>query len=73
MDVPWTMFFEGSYALHGAFWHEGFGRVRSHGCINLGPTDARWLFYWAPPFLPEGWHGVHAHEGSPGTTVIVHD
>jgi hypothetical protein len=73
MDVPWTMFFEGSYALHGAFWHEGFGRVRSHGCINLGPTDARWLFYWAPPFLPEGWHGVHAHEGSPGTTIIVHD
>jgi hypothetical protein len=73
MDVPWTMFFEGSYALHGAFWHEGFGRVRSHGCVNLGPTDARWLFYWAPPFLPEGWHGVHAHEGSPGTTVVVHD
>jgi hypothetical protein len=73
MDVPWTMFFEGSYALHGAFWHEGFGRVRSHGCVNLGPTDARWLFYWAPPFLPEGWHGVHAHKGSPGTTVVVHD
>ncbi len=70
-DVPWTMFFEGSYALHGAFWHDGFGRVRSHGCVNLGPTDARWLFGWSTPFLPEGWHGVHAHEGSPGTTVIV--
>ncbi|MEM7156899.1 MAG: L,D-transpeptidase family protein [Myxococcota bacterium] len=70
-DVPWAMFFEGSYALHGAFWHNGFGRVRSHGCVNLGPTDARWLFNWTTPFLPEGWHGVHAHEGSPGTTVIV--
>ncbi len=70
-DVPWAMFFEGSYALHGAFWHEGFGRVRSHGCVNLGATDARWLFMWTTPFLPEGWHGVHAHEGSPGTTVIV--
>lgn len=70
-DVPWAMFFEGSYALHGAFWHDGFGRVRSHGCVNLGPSDARWLFYWTTPFLPEGWHGVHAHEGSPGTTVIV--
>lgn len=70
-DVPWAMFFEGSYALHGAFWHEGFGRVRSHGCVNLGPSDARWLFYWTTPFLPEGWHGVHAHEGSPGTTVVV--
>jgi L,D-transpeptidase catalytic domain len=70
-DVPWTMFFEGSYALHGAFWHQGFGRVRSHGCVNLGPSAARWLFNWTTPFLPEGWHGVHAHAGSPGTTVIV--
>jgi hypothetical protein len=70
-DVPWTMFFQASYALHGAFWHEGFGRVRSHGCVNLGPSDARWLFNWTTPILPEGWHGVHAHEGSPGTTIIV--
>lgn len=70
-DVPWAMFFEGSYALHGAFWHQGFGRPRSHGCVNLGPSAARWLFYWTTPFLPEGWHGVHAHAGSPGTTVIV--
>ncbi|MBC8067439.1 MAG: L,D-transpeptidase family protein, partial [Deltaproteobacteria bacterium] len=70
-DVPWTMFFEGSYALHGAFWHQGFGRVRSHGCVNLGPSAARWLFNWTTPFLPAGWHGVHAHADSPGTTVIV--
>lgn len=72
-DVPWTMFFKDSYALHGAFWHESFGRVRSHGCVNLGPSDARWLFTWTTPFLPEGWHGVHAHDGSPGSTVIVRE
>lgn len=71
-DVPWTMFFEGSYALHGAFWHEGFGRVRSHGCVNLGPSDARWLFFWTTPYLPKGWHGVNAHEGSEGSTVVIH-
>jgi len=70
-DVPWTMFFEGSYALHGAFWHSRFGRRRSHGCINLGPSDARWLFNWTTPVLPEGWHGVKAHEGAPGTLVVV--
>lgn len=70
-DVPWTMFFNDSIALHGAFWHEGFGRVRSHGCVNLGPADAKWLFDWTTPGVPEGWHGVHAHEGSPGTTVVV--
>jgi hypothetical protein len=70
-DVPWVMYFEGSYALHGAFWHRSFGRPRSHGCINLGPSDARWLFGWTTPFLPAGWHGVHATDESPGTTVIV--
>lgn len=72
-DVPWTMFFHGSYALHGAFWHRGFGAVRSHGCVNLGPSDARWLFQWTTPFLPEGWHGVSATDESPGSTVIVHE
>lgn len=70
-DVPWTMFFNDSIALHGAFWHEGFGRVRSHGCVNLGPADAKWLFDWTTPGVPEDWHGVHAHEGSPGTTIVV--
>ncbi|MEM6993096.1 MAG: L,D-transpeptidase family protein [Myxococcota bacterium] len=71
-DVPWTMFFEGSYALHGAFWHSRFGRRRSHGCVNLGPTDARWLFNWTTPVLPEGWHGVKASETALGTMVVVH-
>ncbi len=70
-DVPWVMYFEGSYALHGAFWHRSFGHVRSHGCVNLGPSDARWLFNWTTPFLPEGWHGVNASEGNPGSTVVV--
>lgn len=70
-DVPWTMFFYGSYALHGAFWHRGFGAVRSHGCVNLGPSDARWLFNWTTPFLPDGWHGVNSTDESPGSTVIV--
>jgi hypothetical protein len=72
-DVPWTMFFYGSYALHGAFWHRGFGAVRSHGCVNLGPSDARWLFQWSTPFLPDGWHGVNATDDSPGSTVIVRE
>ncbi len=72
-DVPWAMFFEGSYALHGAFWHRGFGYRRSHGCVNLGPSDAKWLFFWTTPFLPERWHGVHASEQVPGTTVVIHE
>jgi lipoprotein-anchoring transpeptidase ErfK/SrfK len=70
-DVPWTMYFSGSLALHAAFWHERFGRPRSHGCVNLAPLDARWLFEWAGPTLPLGFHGVVATRDNPGTFVVI--
>jgi hypothetical protein len=69
-DVPWTMYFQGSYALHGAFWHDRFGHQRSHGCVNLAPRDARWLFFWTLPVLPNAWHGVLAKVGE-GTAVSI--
>jgi hypothetical protein len=43
-EVPWTMFFDEGRALHGAYWHDGFGFRRSHGCVNLSLTDAHWLY-----------------------------
>lgn len=46
-DVPWTMYFDDQIGLHGAYWHDGFGYRRSHGCVNLTVTDAHWLFNWA--------------------------
>ncbi len=46
-DVPWTMYFDEARALHGAYWHNGFGYARSHGCVNLAPGDAQWIFDWA--------------------------
>ena len=70
-DVPWTMYFEGNFALHGAFWHNAFGQVRSHGCVNLAPADARWLFSWTTPTLPAAWHGVFADRHRPGTWVVI--
>jgi len=71
-EVPWVMYFEKAFALHGAFWHSAFGHEKSHGCVNLIPHDARHLFLWAGPSLPEGWHGVKATKDNPGTRVIVH-
>ena len=71
-DVPWVQYFEAGYALHAAYWHDDFGRMRSHGCVNLSPIDARRLFFWTDPALPEGWHGVKANGGmGPGTWVRV--
>lgn len=72
-DVPWVMYFQGSYALHGAFWHDSFGNMRSHGCVNLSPEDARTLFNWAAPPLPNGWHGVFAKDENSGSRVVVHE
>jgi len=71
-DVPYVMYFFRSYALHGAFWHANFGTQMSHGCVNLAPLDAKYLFFFADPPLPKGWHGVHASDASPGSRVIVH-
>jgi len=72
-DVPYIQYFNGSYALHGAFWHAEFGHVKSHGCVNLAPWDAKSLFGWTDPQLPEGWHAVFSTKDRPGTRVIVHD
>lgn len=72
-DVPWTMYFHSSYALHGAFWHSVFGHQRSHGCVNMTPKDAMWIFDWSEPALPLGWHGVVATKERPGTWVKVTD
>jgi len=50
--VPWVMYFDGQRALHGEYWHDQLGFKRSHGCVNMAPLDARWLFNWAPNGTP---------------------
>jgi lipoprotein-anchoring transpeptidase ErfK/SrfK len=71
-DVPWTMYFQGPYALHAAYWHDDFGYEHSRGCVNLSPNDARWLFEWASPSLPVGRQEIFLTEENPGTWVYVH-
>lgn len=71
-DVPYVMYFQLAYALHSAFWHDGFGRPRSHGCINLAPLDARWIFNWAGPTMPVHWHMVAPRPENPATWVYIH-
>jgi hypothetical protein len=69
-DVPYVQYYEGGYALHSAYWHDRFGRPKSHGCINLAPEDARRLFFWTEPPLPPGWHGVA--RPLTGTVLFIH-
>lgn len=69
-DVPYVQYFEEGYALHGAYWHDRFGTPKSHGCINLTPQDARRLFFFTKPELPEGWHSTM--QKLTGTVLFVH-
>jgi len=52
-DLPgigWTSLFKGDgVAIHSTFWHNDFGTPRSHGCVNAGPEDAKWIFRWTEP------------------------
>jgi hypothetical protein len=69
--VPWVMYFQRGYGLHGTFWHRAFGRVQSHGCVNLTPADAERLFAWTSPHLPAGWSAVFPTDYELGTLVRV--
>jgi lipoprotein-anchoring transpeptidase ErfK/SrfK len=51
--VPWiTYITESGISFHGTYWHNNFGRPRSHGCINLTPKAARWIYRWTYPQVP---------------------
>jgi lipoprotein-anchoring transpeptidase ErfK/SrfK len=45
--VPYFMTYARNFGFHGAYWHDDFGTAASHGCINLSPADAKWLYDWA--------------------------
>jgi lipoprotein-anchoring transpeptidase ErfK/SrfK len=70
-DVPYVMYFHGSYALHAAFWHRNYGVRMSHGCINLAPLDAKYLFLFTGPTVREGWHGAWAGNGQAGSRIVI--
>jgi lipoprotein-anchoring transpeptidase ErfK/SrfK len=72
-NVPYTMYFYGSYAIHGTYWHDNFGTPMSHGCVNLKTDDAQKLFDWAGPVLSPGQTQVVATTDNPGTLVVAHE
>lgn len=61
-DVPHTMYFDYDIAMHGAFWHDRFGYKHSHGCVNMPPRDAEWVFYWSESAPNDIWVWVHTSD-----------
>lgn len=67
--VPWICYItENGVAFHGTYWHNDFGKARSHGCINLPPQAARWIYRWTQPVVPLAEQQVYVDYG---TTVDV--
>jgi lipoprotein-anchoring transpeptidase ErfK/SrfK len=59
-DVPYVMYYDGDYGVHGTYWHNNFGTPMSAGCVNLTIGDAQWVFNWA------------GGAGATGLTVYIH-
>ncbi len=67
--VPWVSYFtSGGVAIHGAYWHNNFGVPHSHGCVNMSPQSAKWIYRWTDPRVPPD---QYVHSGGNGTRVIV--
>jgi len=68
--VPWCTFFTGiGNAFHGAYWHNDYGRPRSHGCVNLPSDAAKFLYRWTSPVVPP--EADYIHRPGEGTRVQI--
>jgi hypothetical protein len=68
--VPWSTVISGEgIAIHGAFWHNAFGEKRSHGCVNVTPEDAKWIFRWTTPVVSLAQGEVRVSLPDHGTVV----
>jgi hypothetical protein len=70
--VPWSTMISGDgVAIHGAFWHNAFGEKRSHGCINVTPEDAKWIFRWTTPYVSLAQSEARVSLPDHGTIVVT--
>lgn len=50
-NVRWISYFNGGEGFHAAPWNLGnisAGIPSSHGCVNMRPADAKWVYDFAP-------------------------
>jgi lipoprotein-anchoring transpeptidase ErfK/SrfK len=67
--VPWVCYItESGIAFHGTYWHNDFGKPRSHGCINVSSDSARWIYRWTFPSVSLD---KQTHNDETGTFVQV--
>lgn len=70
--VPFVCYFaENWVATHGTYWHNDYGRPRSHGCVNLPSDAARWIWRWTTPHYPVDNFFTQTKNRLDGTKVVV--
>ena len=70
--IAWVSYFTSSgIAFHGTYWHNDYGRPRSHGCVNMLPEDAKWVFLWTLPAAPYEARRTRPAKRTDGTLVKV--
>jgi hypothetical protein len=71
-DIPWVMYYNYDYAIHGTYWHDNFGTPQSAGCTNMTQNDAKYIFDNTLPAVPKGKIGGFSKDIGPGTVVHNH-
>lgn len=50
-NTKWNLMFKkgswGNFYIHGAYWHNNFGKKVSHGCVNVAYANMENLYNWA--------------------------
>jgi len=61
-NIPWVMYYNYDYAIHGTYWHDKFGARQSAGCTNMTQGDAEFIFKNTLPQIPEDREEIFARE-----------
>lgn len=70
--VPWISYFvTRGIAFHGTYWHNDYGTPHSHGCVNMLPEDAKWVYMWTMPAVAYDDRHTSAQTAASGTLVKV--
>ncbi|MDQ2692238.1 MAG: L,D-transpeptidase [Chloroflexota bacterium] len=63
--VPWVLYItESGISFHGTYWHNDYGYPHSHGCINMTPQAAKWLYRWSMPVVPADKYLIYGYQGT---------
>lgn len=65
-----SIFASGGVSFHSTYWHNAWGSPMSHGCVNMKPEEAKFIYRWTQPGTPY-FEGKFEQDGYAGTHVQV--